>query len=82
MFFFLHFIFIGASGLGKSTFINTLCESAVFDKKDYSNPEQAAVEKTVEITPITVDLEEDGIKLSLTIIDTPGFGDNINNERW
>ncbi|KAJ3019405.1 hypothetical protein HKX48_002104 [Thoreauomyces humboldtii] len=26
------------------------------------------------------DMEEDGIKLSLTIVDTPGFGDNINNE--
>ncbi|KAJ3262010.1 hypothetical protein HK103_003853 [Boothiomyces macroporosus] len=25
-------------------------------------------------------MEEDGTKLSLTIIDTPGFGDNINNE--
>jgi len=72
---------VGASGLGKSTFINTLCESAVIEKRDYSNPELAAVEKTVEITPVTVDLEEDGIKLQLTIIDTPGFGDNINNER-
>jgi len=73
---------LGASGLGKSTFINTLCESAVIEKRDFSNPELAAVEKTVEITPVTVDLEEDGIKLQLTIIDTPGFGDNINNERW
>jgi cell division control protein 11 len=25
-------------------------------------------------------LEESGLKLSLTIIDTPGFGDNIDNE--
>ncbi|KAJ3051334.1 hypothetical protein HK097_007665 [Rhizophlyctis rosea] len=25
-------------------------------------------------------MEEDGTKLSLTIVDTPGFGDNINNE--
>ena len=25
-------------------------------------------------------MEEDGTKLSLTVIDTPGFGDNINNE--
>jgi cell division control protein 11 len=27
-----------------------------------------------------LELEEDGLKLSLTIIDTPGFGENINNE--
>ncbi|KNC97471.1 uncharacterized protein SPPG_07388 [Spizellomyces punctatus DAOM BR117] len=71
---------VGASGLGKSTFVNTLCESPVFPKKDYSNPEKAAIERTVAITPVTVDMEEDGIKLSLTIVDTPGFGDNINNE--
>lgn len=25
-------------------------------------------------------MEEDGIRLALTIVDTPGFGDNINNE--
>ncbi|KAJ3186316.1 hypothetical protein HDU85_007756 [Gaertneriomyces sp. JEL0708] len=71
---------VGASGLGKSTFINTLCESPVFAKKDYGNAEKAALEKTVSITPVTVDMEEDGIKLALTIVDTPGFGDNVNNE--
>lgn len=26
------------------------------------------------------DLEEDGVRIALTIVDTPGFGDNINNE--
>ncbi|KAJ3120210.1 hypothetical protein HK098_004784 [Nowakowskiella sp. JEL0407] len=71
---------VGASGLGKSTFVNTLCESNVFAPKEFGNVEKLAVEKTVEIKPVTVEMEEDGIKLSLTIIDTPGFGDNINNE--
>lgn len=27
-----------------------------------------------------IDLEEDGVRIALTIVDTPGFGDNINNE--
>lgn len=27
-----------------------------------------------------IDLDEDGVKISLTVIDTPGFGDQINNE--
>lgn len=27
-----------------------------------------------------LDLEEDGVRIALTIVDTPGFGDNINNE--
>lgn len=26
------------------------------------------------------ELEEDGIRIALTIVNTPGFGDNINNE--
>lgn len=26
------------------------------------------------------DLEDDGHRIQLTVIDTPGFGDNINNE--
>ena len=25
-------------------------------------------------------MDEDGIKIQFTIIDTPGFGDNVNNE--
>jgi cell division control protein 11 len=28
----------------------------------------------------TLELEEDGVRIALTIVDTPGFGDNIDNE--
>ncbi len=28
----------------------------------------------------TPELEEDGIRIALTVVDTPGFGDNIDNE--
>ncbi len=31
-------------------------------------------------THVSTDLERDGVRISLTIVDTPGFGDNINNE--
>jgi septin family protein len=29
---------------------------------------------------LTAELEEDGVRISLTIVDTPGFGDQIDNE--
>ena len=28
----------------------------------------------------SLELEEDGIRIALTVVDTPGFGDNIDNE--
>ncbi|XP_040915236.1 septin 5b isoform X1 [Toxotes jaculatrix] len=41
------------------------------------------ISQTVEITKHTVDIEEKGVKLKLTIVDTPGFGDAVNNtECW
>jgi len=72
-------IVVGMSGLGKSTFINTLCGQLVLQPRDSSDPSQCAVQKSVQITPLPVEMDEDGVKLSLTIVDTPGFGDNIDN---
>ncbi|KPP62455.1 septin-5-like [Scleropages formosus] len=41
------------------------------------------INQTVEIIKHTVDIEEKGVKLKLTIVDTPGFGDAVNNnECW
>uniref|UniRef100_A0AAQ4QJA6 Septin n=1 Tax=Gasterosteus aculeatus aculeatus TaxID=481459 RepID=A0AAQ4QJA6_GASAC len=41
------------------------------------------IHQTVEIIKHTVDIEEKGVKLKLTIVDTPGFGDAVNNnECW
>jgi cell division control protein 11 len=33
-----------------------------------------------EVQPLLSELEEDGVRIALTIVDTPGFGDNIDNE--
>jgi septin 7 len=31
----------------------------------------------------STDIEENGVRLKLTVVDTPGFGDFVNNdERW
>lgn len=38
--------------------------------------------QTVSIDATTVDIEEKGVKLRLTVVDTPGFGDAVNNTQW
>jgi cell division control protein 11 len=71
---------VGASGTGRTTFVNTLCGSEVLSKKLCDKPDEAQVEEGIRIKPVTVELEEDGVRIALTIVDTPGFGDNIDNE--
>ncbi|KAJ5099468.1 hypothetical protein N7532_006469 [Penicillium argentinense] len=93
----------GASGTGRTTFVNTLCGKQVLEGKDADDPEHAHEEEGVRIKPVTVgesspaahtsissnadqraitelELDEEGTRISLTIVDTPGFGDQIDNE--
>lgn len=37
------------------------------------------IKRTVHIDTFTVDIEEKGVKLRLTVVDTPGFGDAVDN---
>lgn len=37
------------------------------------------LKQTVKLEPTTVEIEERGIKLRLTVVDTPGYGDAIDN---
>ncbi|KAK2491022.1 hypothetical protein MC885_017269, partial [Smutsia gigantea] len=69
----------GYSGLGKSTLINTLFKSKI-SRKSVRPASEERIPKTIEIKSITHDIEEKGVRMKLTVIDTPGFGDHINNE--
>ncbi|XP_074547189.1 septin 5b [Halichoeres trimaculatus] len=72
----------GESGLGKSTMVNSLFLTDLHKDRKLLNAEER-ISQTVEITKHTVDIEEKGVKLKLTILDTPGFGDAVNNtECW
>ncbi|GAA5823003.1 hypothetical protein JCM10212_002625 [Sporobolomyces blumeae] len=71
---------VGQSGTGRTTFVNTLCESDVLHHKEPVDPAYAHQQEGVRIKPLTVELEEDGMRISLTVVDTPGFGDGIDNE--
>jgi septin 7 len=72
-------IVVGESGLGKSTLVNTLFNSAIYPEKQ---PQELSNEtpKTIAIQALTSELEENGVRLKLTVIDTPGFGDYLNND--
>lgn len=60
------------SPAGEPDLLKTLHLSAISER----------ISQTVEITKHTVDIEEKGVKLKLTIVDTPGFGDAVNNTEW
>ncbi|XP_009944978.1 PREDICTED: septin-12-like, partial [Leptosomus discolor] len=70
---------VGQSGLGKSTMVNTLFKSKVSRKASQPSQEER-IPKTVQLQSITHVIEEKGVKMKLTVTDTPGFGDQINNE--
>lgn len=66
--------------MGKSTLINTLFASHLVDSKGRTNPAEPA-RSTTEIEAVSHVIEENGVRLRLNLVDTPGYGDLINNER-
>ncbi|KAJ3057509.1 hypothetical protein HK097_004030 [Rhizophlyctis rosea] len=71
---------VGESGLGKTTFVNTLFTTLL---REYKKPEhrfQKQLERTVQIDVVRAEIEEKGFNVRLTVIDTPGFGDYVNNQ--
>ncbi|GAA6058361.1 hypothetical protein JCM3770_005272 [Rhodotorula araucariae] len=74
---------VGESGLGKTTLINTLFSTELAAVKDYSRRFAKQMDKTTEIDIVKAELEEKQFKVKLTVIDTPGFGDYVNNrDSW
>jgi len=71
---------VGESGLGKSTLVDSLFLTNLYS--DRITPSAAEkIKQTVEIKQSTIDIEEKGIRLRLTVVDTPGFGDAVNSEK-
>eukprot|EP00918_Siedleckia_nematoides_P038352 GHVU01083341.1.p1 GENE.GHVU01083341.1~~GHVU01083341.1.p1 ORF type:complete len:542 (+),score=73.41 GHVU01083341.1:25-1626(+) len=68
---------VGASGLGKSTLVNSLFLTNIYGE-DHPGP-SLRIHKTVKVEESKVILKEGGVHLRLNVIDTPGFGDSVDN---
>lgn len=73
--------FLGRSGLGKSTFINTLFLAEINNLNEKDAPPTSTA-STVRVETQLVKLVENSVSLNLTLVDTPGFGDAVNNSKW
>ncbi|XP_022786669.1 septin-7-like isoform X2 [Stylophora pistillata] len=69
---------VGESGLGKSTLLNSLFLTDIYTPAAYPSVEER-LNKTVSIKPSTIEMKEGGVRLRLTVVDTPGFGDAVDN---
>lgn len=72
---------VGESGVGKTSFVNSLFNSLLLEKQtsyNYNFAESSI--KTTSNNHHKMELIEEGFKLKLNVIDTPGFGDYIDNK--
>lgn len=68
----------GESGLGKSTLIDSLFLTDLYKDRTLLDA-QARIPQTLAIERRAVELEEGGVRVKLTVVDTPGFGDAVDN---
>jgi septin 2 len=68
---------VGESGLGKATLINSLFLTDLYSDRHVFTA-QEKIHQSIQIESSTVEIEERGVKVRLTIVDTPGYGDSIN----
>ncbi|XP_048884180.1 septin-8-A-like isoform X2 [Brienomyrus brachyistius] len=65
---------VGETGIGKSTLMNTLFNTT------FETDEASHYQNGVYLRPRTYELQESSVQLKLTIVDTVGFGDQINKD--
>lgn len=70
---------VGQTGLGKSTLVNTIFASHLIDSKGRLEPDEP-IRQTTEIQAASHVVIEKNVKLRLNIVDTPGYGDMVNND--
>ena len=63
--------------MGKSTLVNCLFLGDLYKDRKIP-PVDKIIDRTVAVEKKQLDIIEKGIKLRVTIVDTPGFGDSLN----
>jgi septin 7 len=71
---------VGESGLGKATLVNTLFGTEVIPARPANPPPGAEPASTVTIKTHLADIEENGVRLRVNVLESVGFGDFINND--
>ncbi|XP_016298797.1 septin-10 isoform X1 [Sinocyclocheilus anshuiensis] len=66
---------IGETGIGKSTLMDTLFNT------NFENFESSHFEPKVRLRAQTYDLQESNVRLKLTVVNTVGFGDQMNKQQ-
>ncbi|XP_078407158.1 septin-8-A isoform X1 [Cetorhinus maximus] len=65
---------VGETGIGKSTLMNTLFNTM------FESEEATHYEPGVRLKPLSYSLKETNVDLKLTVVNTVGFGDQVNKE--
>ncbi|XP_072541396.1 septin 10 [Salminus brasiliensis] len=65
---------IGETGIGKSTLMDTLFNT------NFENYEASHFEPKVKLRSQTYDLQESNVRLKLTVVNSVGFGDQMNKQ--
>jgi len=68
---------VGESGLGKSTLVNSMFLTDIYSSQEGSD--EPTDDQTLQVETHQTVLEENGVRLALTVVDTPGFGDAVDN---
>lgn len=83
----LNLMIVGESGLGKTSFVNTLFQTSLkerqgaYERAGIDDFSKKTSSKTTSIEVLRCLLEEKNFTLKLNLIDTPGYGDFINNSK-